>query len=478
MKSCRESELLLREALQAREEGDLQRAESVCREVTEGCPADPDGHVVLGLVYRAAGEAERARDCFSRAGDLIQEEPDQLVELGALCHQEGETELAISLYRRAVAADRNHHRGWYNLGTARLHRGESAEAAVAYEQALAIAPRDVDTLFNLALALSRQEKSAAAAHYYHRALVESPHDLDILYNLGLLYRKMGRYGEALRHLKRVVALAPDHASAYGHLGTLWANLDKKQRAIACFEKLVELNHKPEASRHMLAALRGETPAAPPREYVTGLFDQYADRFESELMEQLSYRVPFLLAEMLRETRGERMYDRLLDLGCGTGLVGETFVASAAEIHGVDLSGRMLEVAREKKIYDDLRQEDLLHFCLTSREEFDLVVAADVLIYLGDLHPFFQNVVRVLRPGGDLLLSLEEAEGADFILRESGRYAFAPEYLERLAAEVGLRQVTRQRTGLRREKGEWLQGWLYLFQHRAGADQAIFPELSS
>ncbi len=359
---------------------------------------------------------------------------------------------------------------WYNLGTVRLQQGEPGEAATALQQALLLAPRDVDTLYNLALALAAGDKPAAAAHYYHRALAESPQDLDILYNLGLLYRKMGRYSEALRYLARVVELEPDHAPAYGHLGTLLTKLDDKPRAIACFEKLVKLDHQPESARHMLAALRGETPAAPPGEYVAALFDQYADRFESELMEELGYRAPFLLAELLREVRGERIYCRLLDLGCGTGLVGETFLFAATDLYGVDLSGRMLDQARGKKIYTALHQEDLLIFCAKAEgEEFDLVVAADVLIYLGDLQPFFRNLLRVLAGGGDLLLTVEAGDGSgpDFLLRRSGRYAHAPGYLERLAAAAGLELVARRRTELRREQEEWVDGWLYLFQR---ADQ--------
>jgi len=355
--------------------------------------------------------------------------------------------------------------GWYNLGTLRLQRRENAAAVEAFRQALVIAPRDVDTLYNLALALTALDKPAAAAHYYHRALAEAPRDHDILYNLGLLYRKMGRYGEALRYLARLVELEPGHAPAYGHLGTILAKLDDRPRAIACFEKLVELGHKPESARHMLAALKGETTAAPPGEYVAALFDQYADRFEGELMEQLGYRVPFLLAEMLREVRGEKVFRRLLDLGCGTGLAGETFLSLATDLVGVDLSGGMLDQARAKKIYTILHQENLLDFCRDCRDDFDLVVAADVLSYLGDLQPFFQVVGRVLAPGGELLLSVEEGrEGRDFLLRESGRYAHAPGYLEGLAAAAGLRRVTRRRTGLRRERDEWIYGWLYFFQH--------------
>ena len=354
-------------------------------------------------------------------------------------------------------------RGWYNLGTMRLEAGDHAAAVAAFQRVLAGNPQDVDTLYNLALALSRQGKEAAAAHYYHRALAQAPGDSDILYNLGLLYRRMGRYAEARRLLERVVAEAPDHGPAHGHLATLALKLGDYPRAIAGFERLLALGHRPEAARHLLAALQGEAPAAPPAEYVSGLFDQYADRFEEELMEGLGYRVPFLLAELLREFRGERMYEDLLDLGCGTGLAGEAFLSYAARLHGVDLSAGMLAVAAEKEVYDRLRQDELLHFCRSDRGTYDLITAADVLNYLGDLRPFFQAVLRVLQPGGELLFSLEEGPEEDFSLTPSGRYAHAAAYPERLAAEVGLELVARRRTGLRREGGDWLQGNLYFFQ---------------
>ncbi|MDZ7641864.1 MAG: tetratricopeptide repeat protein [Desulfurivibrio sp.] len=372
------------------------------------------------------------------------------------------------LYPDSVRLGPEYQRAWYNQGTMLLQAGEPAAAAVAFQRALAAAPREVDTLYNLALALSQQDKSTAAAHYYHRALAEAPADLDILYNLGLLYRRLGRYREALRYLRRVVELAPEHAPAYGHLATLLNKLEEKEAAITCFEKLLELNHKPQAARHMLSALRGESPSAPPAEYVAELFDQYADRFDSELMEGLGYRVPFLLAEMVREVRGEQMYAELLDLGCGTGLVGETFLSCASRLYGVDLAGKMVAAAREKGIYDGLYRDELLNFCRRSRQRFELLVAADVLTYMGDLWPFFQVLPQVLRPGGDLLCSLEEgAAGVDFALQSSGRYAHDPAYPERLAAATGLQLLESRRTALRREKEQWIYGWLYLL-HRPPA----------
>ena len=350
---------------------------------------------------------------------------------------------------------------WYNLGTIALNEGRLPEAVEAFERALALDPQEVDTLYNLALAYTGLEKLPAAAHCYHRALSQEPRDREVLYNLGLLYRRMSRYSESLRHLHRVIEVDPDYAPAYGHLGAMLVELGERDAAIICFEKLVSLNHQVEAAKHLLAALRQQTPEAPPKDYVAALFDNYAGKFESELMEELGYRVPFLLAEMLRELEAGRIFPRLLDLGCGTGLAGEAFLAHANSLTGVDISRGMLEQAEAKEIYDHLHCMDLLDFCRECRNHYELVAASDVLNYLGDLKPFFELIPRCMPSGGLLLFSIEEGERDDFVLRESGRYAHNPEYIRFLAKEYDFQVLRQRRTGLRREREQWVNGYLYI-----------------
>jgi predicted TPR repeat methyltransferase len=458
-----ENEPRLQAALQAHQAGDFPRAEALYRDILRVCPDHLDARISLCLLYQSAGDPDRGRRCFEETRQLAPPDPDLHVQLGAICLHQGEPELAMSFYRQALAADPAHHQAWYNLGTISLHQNELAVAVEAYERALAISPEDVDTLYNLALALTRLEKFPAAAHFYHRALAVAPADRDVLYNLGVLYRKMSRYAEALRCFQQVVELDPDYAPAHGHLGVMLVELEEKKLAIACFEKLVALDHQAESARHMLAALRDQTPPAPPRAYIAGLFDSYAGKFESELMEELGYRAPFLLAELLRETTGDAMHQRLLDLGCGTGLAGEAFLSCAASLTGVDLSAAMLEKARGKKIYDALHCQDLLDFCRTSPTRYDLAVAADVLNYLGDLEPFFQALPNCLQAGGLLLFSIEEGAEKGFSLQVSGRYAHAPQYVRALAARSNFRLISERRTGLRRERDRWLAGRLYLLQ---------------
>ena len=130
----------------------------------------------------------------------------------------------------------------------------------------------------------------------------------------------------------------------------------------------------------LAALgRGETPASAGDAYVATLFDQHADDFEDILVRQLGYGVPGLIAEQLVEI-APGPFERMLDLGCGTGLAGEA-LADWAEIRlGVDLSEGMIEICFDKGVYDQLFIGEAVGFLedFDEPEPFDLMVAADVL----------------------------------------------------------------------------------------------------
>ncbi|CAJ1386509.1 unnamed protein product, partial [Effrenium voratum] len=168
------------------------------------------------------------------------------------------------------------------------------------------------------------------------------------------------------------------------------------------------------------------------------FDEYADEFEEHLVSVLEYNLPEVLAGRL--SRASVRFRRALDLGCGTGLCGRALRRRAAldRLEGVDLSGGMLKRARERGGYDQLWQRDLL--AQLQREEAkaaDLLVAADVFIYVGALDQVFREAYRVLEEGGLFVFSTELAHEddtmEDMVKRESGRYAHKRSYIERLAA---------------------------------------------
>ena len=123
---------------------------------------------------------------------------------------------------------------------------------------------------------------------------------------------------------------------------------------------------------------------------------------------------------------------IADLGCGTGLAGELFKPYAKSLIGVDLSPKMLEIAREKNIYDELLSEDINTYLAKQKKRFDYLLAADVFVYIGNLQQIFKHCRRALKRGGQLLFSTEICQDEDYSVLQSGRFAHSEQYLLSLA----------------------------------------------
>ena len=178
------------------------------------------------------------------------------------------------------------------------------------------------------------------------------------------------------------------------------------------------------SDHAGAAVRiaamglGEPPATAGAAYVATLFDQHADDFEDILVRQLGYGVPAMLADRLLDA-APGPYARALDLGCGTGLAGEAVRGLVEELIGVDLSEGMIETCFDKEVYDHLYIGEAVEFLeeFEETEPFDLILAADVLPYLGDLSPLFAAVAARMAPEGVFAFSTETLSDAVFGARD-------------------------------------------------------------
>ena len=183
------------------------------------------------------------------------------------------------------------------------------------------------------------------------------------------------------------------------------------------------------------------------------------------MEKLGYRVPELLRDALLRA-GHSHFPHVLDLGCGTGLMGQAIRPHAGQLSGVDLSAGMLRQARAKGIYDQLEKADIAAMPLVS-QRFDLILAADVFIYLGALEQVVGWAAAHLAQTGLLAFTLEAAgpDDPDFVLQPSRRYAHSREYVQRLLAQAGLAITNLEPTVLRHDRGQALAGYLVIARGR-------------
>ncbi len=390
-------------------------------------------------------------------------------------------------------------RGHFMHGLAELKAGRLQAAETALRASLALLPGRPSSLLNLAVVLLRQARPAEALPLLDEVLAQQPDDLDALGHRGVALNDLGRPAEAAAsfdqllqrdpsrpqawfHLaqalqmggqladavsayERCLQLQPTHALACSQRGSALKELGRLDDARVAFEQALALGDDVELNRYQLASLgAAAVPAASPRQYVQRLFDDYADDFDAHLVEELGYVAPERLQQLL--TGLGRRFDSALDLGCGTGLCGPLLRPLVQQLAGVDLSPRMLAQARQRGGYDELHEAELLAHLQGTTAQHDLVLAADVFIYVGDLAPVFAALAPVLRPGGVFAFSVESGPPAEaYVLQPSLRYAHGEAALRALAAAGGFDVLRSEAGALRVDEAHALQGRYWLLQRR-------------
>lgn len=292
--------------------------------------------------------------------------------------------------------------------------------------------------------------------------------VDRRYQWALDYLQRGDRAGAAEILEQVLAAAPAFAGAWFALGTIREAEGDTERAVAAFRSARDAG-PPDYHGAGLRLARlgvGEATPAMMETHVRRLFDQHAPRFEDSLLHQLDYRGPQLLHAAVRAVRasiGRPMrFAAMLDLGCGTGLAGAAFRADVDGLTGVDLSTAMIDEARRKMLYDRLEIGELAAFLAaeaSAAARYDLVVTADVLIYVRDLGAVAQAVRRVLAPDGLFALTVETHAGPGVVLRESLRYVHGAAHLRAAIEGADLELAHLAEVAIRTEKREPAPGLL-------------------
>lgn len=292
-----------------------------------------------------------------------------------------------------------------------------------------------------------------------------------------MFAESGEFAEAQELMEQALEQVPMWAAGWFRLAEYAEKSGRKEAATAALEKVLALDPTDIFGAGLKLAVLGAAtaPAAPPSPYVARLFDDYADRFDTALVERLEYTVPRTLARLVRQHAGDEAHFGLVsDIGCGTGLFGMEIRGQAGRLEGFDLSTGMLAKAAEKAVYDHLAQADLSRPAETSglfadapEGRADLVSAADVLMYLGDLAEVFPSAAQLAKPGGLFAFSVEDGgEGDAPLLRPSLRYAHPEAFIRRRMAESGFDLIALEKSVIRQDAGQPVHGLLFLALRQA------------
>jgi predicted TPR repeat methyltransferase len=290
---------------------------------------------------------------------------------------------------------------------------------------------------------------------------------DRRYDFACAYLQDGDLPAAAELFLQTLELAPRFAAAWFALGDVRERSGDRAGAIAAFCQARDCDpddrHGAALRLARLDAAAFGAPMSPG--YVRALFDQYAPRFDAELVGHLGYRGPQLLLHAVETVAGAgARFARLIDLGCGTGLAGELFAPLCGFALGVDLSAAMIDRARRKNLYQALVVADMAA-CLAQQPEAsaDLVIAADAFCYLADLGPICRAAARVLPPRGVVAFTVETHLGDGAVLGAKLRYAHAPGHVRAALEAAGLAVRLLRAASTRNENGTPVPGLVVVAQ---------------
>ncbi len=422
-------------------------------------PNFSDAHVNRGNALHALSRPDEALAAYEHALALNADRAEAHLGRGNLLCDMGRHDDALMAYDRALALKPELAEAWLGRGNLLCKMKRHDEALAAYDRAIALAPALAGAQLGRGNALRERKRHGEALAAYEAALALNPDFAEAFLGRGDTLYDLKRYGEALVAFDRAIALKSDLANAWLGRGDVLRVTGQAADAVTTYHRALALGANAELIRYYLAALGAEpSPGLSPQRYIVGLFDMYADTFEHDLIDKLNYQSPRLLAEIIMRTVPADARLDILDIGCGTGLMGDGLRPLKRTLTGVDLSSNMLEQARRRGIYDRLVESDIVAFLKSQNERFDLVVSTDVFIYIGDLAEVFAGVRRALRSDGLFCFSVEAAHDGDFVLRLSLRYAHSIGYLTRLAEQNSLVVTAIEPHAVRREGHASIEGY--------------------
>ena len=271
----------------------------------------------------------------------------------------------------------------------------------------------------------------------------------------------GQLQRALQEAETLAQKFPQSAILLNIKGAVLRDLGQFDASVEAYNKSLAIKPDYASAQHMVSSLTGKTTTSTPKQYVESLFDGYAKKFEQSLVENLEYKIPKMLTDIVVKENGGGLLGSVLDLGCGTGLMGVEIKDYCSNLEGIDLSEKMLGLADAKKVYDKLIHTDILHYLADTDLCFDYFIATDVLIYVGDLTELFRLIKSRNKRKGKLVFSTEHTELDGFQLEKTGRYSHSKTYIEELCAKFKYTISHFSMVNLRKDKGQFLTGGLYI-----------------
>lgn len=452
--------------------GDKKLAIGLYKKALEINPQSLNALIKISSIYYQAQKYEKSEHYAQQALDLKQDNFNAIFNLGNIAYARGNYQDALEYYEKMYELNPNSYLAIVNIANSSYCLCNFFKAIEYSLMAIKKRPSNVDAYVIAGNSYMELNKLADSVAYLKKALEVAPNSPWVISSIANIFQKQEDWKQCLHYLWKAFAIKGDTATTDDHINfghSLYeAQLDEQQELVDTYlKKWHEIYGKNPIVSYIYAILTNDKSIKTSDiTYVQKLFDGFASSFENVLSE-LNYQVPTLIADSLKNNLKTKLFKkrRILDLGCGTGLctqaVQEYFPNE--EYYGVDISERMLEIAKRKGIYKELTADDINNFVETDENIYHAIIAGDVLTYFGDVKMLFRNIARITKFNGLFCFSIttNTVNNQNYHLTSAGRFVHSPNYICSLLKFCGFEVVKQEETFLRKEGKHDINGYIIL-----------------
>lgn len=453
---------------------DFSGAEKSYRQAMIAAPNSPGAYLRLADLLSQLDRKTDLQKHLEIAVSKFPREQEMLTRLGTFYNQQGEEIKAIESFARAFKNNKEDHTLADAIGVLLQNSGSYDEAILYHVHAYNLVPHNATYVFKLGTAMLGIEEYDAALELFEEALRLAPNYADAYHMAAREYARRGDLAAAGQAFLKGLVFAPDDEELRRHYGQFLQSKGENSAAEQQYSEIIEKGGQEAAAAAFLketvapAPATAPLPAKTPPKLVDDLSSNFDKSFEKALEENQQHRAPGILLNLLKSPEAKAARDvtseanRIIDLGCGTGLNGMLLRHLAIRLEGVDLSNKLLQRAEEKKLYAALHKADLDEFLAGSEAgSFDIAFAADVFTFIGDLAPVFKGISHALVPGGLFVFSCDALRESDphphYAILPTARYAHKESYVQQLAKDAGLKVLTIKQDTVRSYMGHDVPG---------------------
>lgn len=394
--------------------------------------------------YLRLNDIDKAMQYYHQSLRLDVNNYDTLNNLANLYYKLGNLPESKNYYEKSIRINPNNWVSHYNYGNLLVRLNQFHQAINHFEIAKEFSTNNT-LLSNLGFCYYQvgDLKNAVAIFNSELLNIES-FSIDMLYTIGCCFLDYGDLVSAKTYFDKVIALDTTHAEAHHNLAIISLGEKKYDSALEHFKHNVNNS----TSIHMISALEGKIDATNDIDdlnYARDLFEQYASYYDEHMTKQLQYNLPETLRSKYSKLYQQKLidfkYPKLLDIGCGTGLCGKYFRDVSHESWGIDISHSMLIKAYLSNFYDFLLEADINNLSVLPDNYFNIVLAADSLVYIKNIKKVIQDLARVMKTSGIFMFSIEKGLQGDVSIDISGRYQHGDMYTKNCLIENGFKIIS-------------------------------------